>query len=131
MTSPESTPEQHYASVYELLTHVAAEAAELEKDARSKLYEEKNNAGYMLGLRKRAYLIAELPTMLENFRLYGGIVPDEAESFAESYAAIANLALRRNGAFMLSTILDLNPGLDSDPNDLERLAASLEPSKED
>ena len=132
MTSPESAPRPQYVSIYDLLSQVAAEASNLEKDARSKLHEERDGNGYLLSLQKRARLISELPATLEEFRLSGGIVPDEVEGFARSYAGLANEALVINRAFMLSTVLNLSPGgLVSDPNDLEKLAAHFEPPKED
>jgi hypothetical protein len=131
MTSPETAPQPHYTSIYDLLYQVAVEAANLERDARSKLYEERDRAGHLLNLQKRAHLISGLPNTLESFKLSGGIVPDEVEDFARSYAGIANEALVSNGTFMLGTILNLAPGgLTTDPNDLERLAARFEPPQE-
>jgi len=131
MISPESTNQPRYTSIYDLLSQVAGEAADLEKDAWSKLHEKRDSAGYLLSLQKRARLISELPTTLEEFRLSGGIVPDEVESFAQSYAGIANEALEDNRTFTLSTVLNLSPGgLASDPNDIEKLAARFGPPEE-
>lgn len=131
MTSPETTPQPRYTSIYDLLSQVAVAAANLKRDARTKLHEEQDNAGYLLSLQKRAHLVSGLPATLEEYRLSGGIVPDEVEGFAQYYAGIANEALASNRPFMLSTVLDLAPGgLTTDPNDLEKLAARFEPPQE-
>ncbi len=124
MSNPESNPRPAYISIHALLSDVALQASELEKDGSHKLHFESDATGFREALARRAELITRLPELLNEFRSTGRQVPDEVDTFAAHYASAAEHALDKDASsFLLSTILNPSPGgYVGDPNELEKLA---------
>jgi hypothetical protein len=129
MTNPEQSSELSLSNISELLSSVARKGKELEVEARRRLHQEQDVEGYREAMRQRTHLIKELPATIASYKEKGGIVPEEAQQFAETYSAHANQVLAEDNTIGMGTLL-IPMGSRGDPDDLERLAAQLQPPTE-
>lgn len=130
MNTPEQDSGPAFANISELLFAVVKKDKELEVEAKYKLYQKKDVTGYNEAMRQRASLIADLPATVAQYKEKGGVVPEEVEYFAESYAALAGQMLAEDNTFGMSVLLIPRGSTMDDPNDLERIAVRSQPPGE-
>jgi hypothetical protein len=130
MDTPEQKPEPTFANISDLLFFVAKRDKELEAEGRKKLHHQHDNKGWQELVRQRAQLLADLPETLAEYKAKGGDVPKEAEDFAGGYSVLAKEMLAEDNMFGMDSLLSAPGLMNDDPNDLERLAARLQPPDE-
>lgn len=130
MTAPEFSRQDkpEFATATDLLASVSVRYNELEVGALEGLFEQMSYETYCKLIRERAALIADLPTMLTDYALGGGSVPQQAEDFAASFAPLAEQYLKDDDLDKMSRLLTPEGMSIQDPNVLERLLAYLQQS---
>lgn len=112
--------------VIEILEETARQFNQLEHEAETLLYEQRDTKAYVAKLKKRAQLLVTLPDRLsQTMESLEEKIREKILYEVEIFVELASRALEANCTFSLQALLTYMGDEIDDPNDLEKLVAWL------